>query len=263
MRSNNYAYVNGRFVPESEATVSIFDRGFLYGHGVFETMRVYSGRIFRAPEHMERLLAGLRALSIESVFSREELRAVCRVLTQRNDVRQGVARVYRTCDSTIVTVRASSLEPRDLTAIVSTVRIDAALSPYKTANRLPYILAQEQAAIEGAKEAVLLNAAGRVVEFAAGNLFVVKDGHLFTPPLDDGPLPGVTRHAVLTVARELQIPTSETGFGPEFLETADEVFATNSLIEIAPVTNWGRTQQLTRRLQQAYRDLVREELQLP
>ena len=179
---------------------------------------------------------------------------MCRVLTEKNDVVEGVARVYRTCDSTIVTVRPSSLEPRDLTAIVSTVRIDSTLSQYKTANRLPYILAQEQAAIEGAKEAVLLNAAGRVVEFATGNLFVVRDGHLFTPPLDDGPLPGVTRHAVLTLARELQIPTNETGFSPEFLETADEVFATNSLIEIAPVTNWGRTQKVTHRLREAYRD---------
>jgi branched-subunit amino acid aminotransferase/4-amino-4-deoxychorismate lyase len=262
MPSSNYAYVNGRFVPEVEASVSIFDRGFLYGHGVFETMRVYGGRIFRAQDHIERLLAGLRALSIESVFSREELRAVCRVLTEKNEVVQGVARVYRTCDSTVVTVRPSSLEPRDLTAIISTVRIDSALSPYKTANRLPYILAQEQAAIEGANEAVLLNGAGRVVEFATGNLFVVKDGRLFTPPLDDGPLPGVTRHAVLTLARELRISTSETGFGPEFLETADEVFATNSLIEIAPVTNWGQTQQITHRLQKAYRDLIHEELGL-
>jgi branched-subunit amino acid aminotransferase/4-amino-4-deoxychorismate lyase len=82
MPSSNYAYVNGRFVPEVEASVSIFDRGFLYGHGVFETMRVYGGQIFRAQDHIERLLAGLRALSIESVFSREELRAVCRVLTE-------------------------------------------------------------------------------------------------------------------------------------------------------------------------------------
>ena len=260
MPSSNYAYVNGRFVREAEATVSIFDRGFLYGDGVFETMRVYGGRIFRAPEHMERLFAGLRALGIESVFSPEELRAVCRALAEMNGVRDGVARVYRTRDSTIVTARASSLEPRHLTAIVSTLRVDSHLSRYKTANRLPYILAQEQAAVEGAQEAVLLNSAGRVTEFATSNLFVVKDGRLFTPPLEDGPLPGITRHAVLALAAELRVPFSETGFGPEFLETADEVFATNSLIEIAPVTNWGQTQQLTRQLQKAYRALVREEL---
>jgi branched-chain amino acid aminotransferase len=260
MRSNSYAFVNGRFVPEAEASVSIFDRGFLYGDGVFETMRLYGGRIFRAPEHMERLFAGLRALGIESVFSPEELRAVCRALAEMNGVRDGVARVYRTRDSTIITVRENSLGPRPLTAIVSTLRVDSHLSRYKTANRLPYILAQEQAAVEGAQEAVLLNSAGRVAEFATSNLFAVKDGRLFTPPLEDGPLPGITRHAVLALAADLRVPFSETGFGPEFLETADEVFATNSLIEIAAVTNWGQTQQVTHQLQKAYRALVREEL---
>src|ERR1017187_9432915 len=100
MPSTNYAYVNGPFVPENEATVSIFDRGFLYGHGVFETMRVYGGRIFCAQDHIERLLAGLRALSIASRVSPGELRAGFCWLTEKNEVIQGVARVYRTCDST-------------------------------------------------------------------------------------------------------------------------------------------------------------------
>jgi len=262
MQSTSYAFVNGRFVPEAQASVSIFDRGFLYGEGVFETMRVYGGRMFRAAEHMERLFAGLQTLGIESVFSPEELRAVCRSLAEMNGVPDGAARVYRTRDSTVATVRSHPLAPRNLTAIVSTVRLDSHLSRHKTANRLPYILAQQEAATEGADEAVLVNSAGRVVEFTTSNLFVVKDGCLFTPSLEDGPLPGITRRAVLTLAADLQIPVSETGFGPEFLETADEVFATNSLIEIAPVTNWGPSQDVTLQLQKAYRDLVREELGL-
>jgi branched-subunit amino acid aminotransferase/4-amino-4-deoxychorismate lyase len=108
----------------------------------------------------------------------------------------------------------------------------------------------------------MLNPAGRVVEFAASNLFIVKDGQLYTPPLADGPLPGITRHVVLTLAEETGIPVNETGFGPEFLETADEVFATNSLIEIAPVTNWGQSHDVTRQLQESYRALVAEELGL-
>ena len=262
MLSTNYAYVNGRFVPEAEATVSIFDRGFLYGDGVFETMRVYDGKIFRPVEHTERLLDGLRALGIQCVLSREELRVVCRLLTERNNVHYGVARVYQTRDTIVVTSHANAFEPRELTAIVSNVRVDSRLSGYKTANRLPYIVAQEQAAIEGAQEAVLLNSAGRVVEFTTSNLFVVKNRQLFTPPLADGPLPGITRHAVLKLAADLRIPVNETGFSPRFLETADEVFATNSLIEIAPVTSWGRTHRVTRRLQEAYSALVGKELGL-
>jgi branched-chain amino acid aminotransferase len=262
MPSSSYAYVNGRFLPEAQASVSIFDRGFLYGDGVFETMRVYGGRMFRAHEHMERLFAGLRALGIESVLSPEELRAVCRGLAETNDVLDGMARVYRTRDSTVATVRPHALRPPNLTAIVSTMCVDSCFSRHKTANRLPYILAQQQAADEGADEAVLLSPAGRVVEFSASNLFVVKDGSIYTPPLEDGPLPGITRHAVLTLAAELGIPARETGFGPEFLETADEVFATNSLIELAPVTNWGQSHDMTCQLQEAYRALVRGELGL-
>jgi branched-subunit amino acid aminotransferase/4-amino-4-deoxychorismate lyase len=262
MPSSNYAYVNGRFLPEAAATVSVLDRGYLHGHGVFETMRVYGGRMFRAAEHMDRMFAGMRALGIESVFSPEELRAVCRVLIERNAVQEGVARVHRTPDSTVVTARSGPLKPVVLSAIVSTVRVQRQLSRHKTANRLPYILALREAKDKDADEAVLLNDDGHVVEFANSNLFVVKDGRLRTPPLQDGPLPGITRHAVLGLAAELNIPVIETGFGPECLENADEVFATNSLIEIAPVANWGRSERITSRLQQAYRQLVRDELHL-
>jgi branched-chain amino acid aminotransferase len=162
----------------------------------------------------------------------------------------------------VITARPHTMRPASLTAIVSTLRVDAHFSRHKTANRLPYILAQQQATDEGANEAVMLNLAGRVVEFSTSNLFVVKDGELFTPPLADGPLPGITRHAVLALAGSLHIPANETGFGPEFLGEADEVFATNSLIEIAPVISWGKSQRVARQLLDAYRQLVREELAL-
>ncbi len=262
MPSKAYAYVNGKFVPESEARVSIFDRGFLYGDGCFETMRVYGGRMFRAAEHLERLFTGLRALGIEPLLSPEEFRAACRALIRYNAVREGVARIYQTRDSFTVTVQARTFAPRRLEAIIGSVRIDPGLSSHKTANRLPYILAQREAAAQEADDAVLLNTAGHVVEFTASNLFVVKDGGLVTPPLGDGPLPGITRRAVLSLAGELRIPVEERSFGPELLDGADEVFATNSLMEVAPVISWGRERKITERLQRAYRELVRQELRL-
>lgn len=262
MPSTNYAYVNGRFVPENEATVSIFDRGFLYGDGVFETMRVYDGRVFRAVEHMGRLSLGLRALGIEALLSPEELRAAGRALIRYNSVREGVARVYQTRDSVAVTVQCRRFDPHALEAIISHVRVDTQLSGHKTANRLPYILAQREANLQKVDDAVLLNAARHVVEFTTSNLFVVKDEELLTPPLTDGPLPGITRRAVLSLAAEARMPVREKSFGPEFLETADEVFATNSLIEIAPVTSWGNSSRVTERLCEAYGQLVREELGL-
>jgi branched-chain amino acid aminotransferase len=258
--SNNYAYVNGRFMPEDRAAVSIFDRGFLYGDGVFETMRVYGGRVFRALEHFDRLFEGLQALGIESPFSPEELRAVCRALIRYNNVADGVARVYLTPDSIVATVKAREFAPRELRAIVSSVLADPQLSRFKTANRLPYILAQHEAERAGVDDAVLLNAGGNVVEFTTSNLFVVKNGALLTPPLKDGPLPGVTRHAVLTLAAGQGIRVQEKSFSPEFLDTADEVFATNSLIEIAPVVTWSRQHHVTTCLQAAYQKLVRAEL---
>jgi branched-chain amino acid aminotransferase len=259
MRSDHYAYVNGRFVPEHEATVSIFDRGFLYGDGVFETMRVYSGRMFRAAEHMERLFGGLRALGIEALLSPEEFRAACRALIRYNGVGDGVARVYQTRDSVVVTVQTRRFAPRELEAIVSRVRVDPQLSVFKTAKRLPYILAQREANLQEVEDAVLLNAAGDVVEFTTSNLFVVQHGKLLTPPLSSGALPGITRRAVLSLAAEAGILAQEKSFGPEFLDTADEVFATNSLIEIAPVRSWGHERKITGRLQQAYRELVKSE----
>jgi branched-chain amino acid aminotransferase len=263
MQSKNYAYVNGRFVPEAEATVSIFDRGFLYGDGCFETMRVYRGRTFRTLEHFGRLLEGLKALKIESQLSPEELWAVCRVLVDKNEVKEGVARVYVTRDSTVVTLRQYTMQPVELRAMISTVRVDPRLSGFKTANRLPYLLAQQEAVQAGVNDAVLLNTNGRVVEFTTSNLFVVKDDELFTPPLTDGPLPGITRRAVLALAAERGMATRERSFGQEFLENADEVFATNSLMEITSVVTWSRWLKVTLRMQDAYRALVANELSTP
>src|SRR5438552_1558609 len=114
MHSTNYAYVNGRFVPENEATVSIFDRGFLYGDGCFETMRVYGKRIFRAAEHLSRLAAGVRVLGIEMILSAEELRAACRALIEYNKVSNGVARIYQTRQSIVVTVQSRHCEPEKM-----------------------------------------------------------------------------------------------------------------------------------------------------
>jgi branched-chain amino acid aminotransferase len=255
MPSSNYAYVNGKFVLESEATVSIFDRGFLYGDGCFETMRVYGGCVFRVLEHFHRLFDGLAALEIDSPFSPQELVAVCRALISRNAVDDGVARVYITRDSMVATAMAREFNHRELRAMVSSVRVDSQISRFKTANRLPYILAQHEARHAGKDDAVLLNLAGNVVELTTSNLFAVKAGVMYTPPLSDGALPGVTREAIMSL-----LPVREESFAPSFLDNADEVFAANSVMEIAPVLTWSRAQTMTNRVAAAYRKLVAREL---
>jgi branched-chain amino acid aminotransferase len=284
MQSTNYAYVNGRFVPENEATVSIFDRGFLYGDGVFETMRVYGGKAFRARAHIDRLIRGLKELEINFRTPAEELKVIGEELTERNGVTNGIARVYvtsgesvfgcpsRTQDAptTVVVVKSFAFEtnPAAFHVIVSSVRLDvnSQLPRLKTANRLPYILARHEAKRANADEALLRNTNDHVIELTISNLFVVKNGELFTPPLDDGPLPGITRHVVLVLAGAICLPTHEISFGVDFLNDADEMFATNSLIEIVSIVGFnGRAipqGTITARLQQVYQKLVREELGL-
>ncbi len=284
MQSNNYAYVNGRFVPESEATVSIFDRGFLYGDGVFETMRVYEGKIFRLLRHVVRLVSGNNILGIELEESPERLQAVCEEIVARNRVQDGMVRIYITrglgniglsskavARPTIVAVaqeRRFSAEAEPLRVVIAGVRVDSdsRLAHVKSANRLHYLLAKHEAERRGADDAILLNSANRIVELSASNLFVYRDGKLATPQLADGALPGITRSLVLMLAAQTGIDTEEVSLAPDALKHAEEAFATNSLFEISPIAMIeehklsGR--RITGRLQEVFRDHVREELGL-
>lgn len=255
-----WVFLNGRFVDEQHATVSIQDRGFLYGEGVFETMRVYGGRVFRWSQHIARLRDGLRFFQLPASLPEHELAGVVSELVERNRVANGMARIYQTRDSLLVQVHPREFAPRSLVVMVTDVRVDPQLSRFKTANRLPYILAHHLALRHGADEALLVGVHGQAVELTTSNLFAFFEGELWTPPLSDGPLPGVTRAVVLELARSLRIPVREESFRPRRLETAEEAFATNSLIELAPIVNWSKTDRLTVRLQQAYRERVQQEL---
>ncbi len=261
MPSTNYAYVNGNFVPETGACISIFDRGFLHGDAVFETMRVYSGKIFLLEQHLARLSDALTALQIPA---ETPMRSLINELVARNAIRDGVVRltVTRGQDhpTTIVTAQPRKFDSRPLRAIIATMRVHTQLAQLKTANRLPYTLAKLEAERASADEALLLNESGRIAEFSASNIFIVKDAVLYTPPIKDGALPGITRAVVLELAKKLKIATRQKSLAPEFLEKADEVFATNSLIEVTPLSTWSREHALTAQLQDAYRNLVRESL---
>ena len=263
MPSTNFACVNGNFVAETEARVSIFDRGFLHGDAAFETMRVYNGKIFRLDEHLARLANALTALQIST---EPPTRGLVNELIQRNAIRDGVVRVTVTrgheTPSHILTAQPRSFDaaPRPLRAIVSSIRVHAQLAQLKTANRLPYTLAKLEADRANADEALLLNESGHLAEFSAANIFVVKDAALYTPPVKDGALPGITRAVVLELAKQLKISTRQKSLPQNFLDDADEVFATNSLIEIAPVATWSRQHKITAQLHSAYRVLVAQQL---
>jgi len=282
MPSTNYAYVSGRFVPENEATVSIFDRGFLYGDGVFETMRMYSGKIFRLAQHLQRLTYGLESLRLDCTVETAQVEAIFDELLDRNQLKDGVARICVTSGPTefdrggearpTLVLTAQPLDPArvpaSLRAMTATIRLDedSVFAGVKTSNRLSYIVARTQAKQAGYDEALLLNEHSHVCEFSVSNIFTVKTGALWTPPLMDGPLPGVTRDAVIMLAAKLGIACYEMSLGLDGFADADEVFATNSLIEIVPVRQLDERQftqaKVTGMMADAYRQLVREELRL-
>jgi branched-chain amino acid aminotransferase len=282
MRSDNYAYVNGRFLPENEASVSIFDRGFLYGDGVFETMRIYSGKIFRLAQHLQRMAYGLESLRLDCAVEITQVEAIFDALLERNKLKDGVARICVTSGPTgsdrssaerpTLVATAQPLDPArtpaSLRAMTATIRLDedSVFAGVKTSNRLPYIVARTQATQAGYDEALLLNEHSHICEFSVSNIFVVKTGELWTPPLTDGPLPGVTRDVVIMLAAKLGITCYEMSFGLDALADADEVFATNSLIEVTPVRELDERKftstKVTGQFADAYRQLVREELRL-
>jgi branched-chain amino acid aminotransferase len=283
MQSKNYVYVNCGFVPPAEATVSVFDSGFLYGDGVFETMRVYGGKIFKFDQHMRRLFEGLQHLRIEPPFSAADVHGIFQTLCEK-EINHGVARIHvtrgtcalansgRTIDEPTVIAwawpRALDPSPTGLRVMISSIRVDSQslVARVKSANRLPFVMARQEAERSGADEAVLLNERGHVTEFTTANLFAVIGGRVLTPPVADGALPGITRAVVLQLAEKLELAVKEMELKPSSLAEAGEIFATNSVREIVPVLESnGRklpSQAVTTRLQEAYRKLVYEELAL-
>jgi len=248
-------YLNGRIMPEEEAKIPICDRGFLYGDGVFETMRAYGGFVFRAARHVERLLRSLGALGITGLNAAELEAAVGRLL-EENSLKDAYIRVTVSRGAgygpgiagsfePTVAVCARPLEPpppehytAGVGAIVSTLRqnADSPANRFKSLNYLENILAKEQARLSGAVEAIRLSTAGWVVEGATSNLFIVSGGSILTPSEGEGILPGITRSAVMETLAEAGLSVLEGPINENELRGASEIFLTNSILEVVPVT---------------------------
>ncbi|MDQ7819471.1 MAG: branched-chain-amino-acid transaminase [Armatimonadota bacterium] len=281
-------YVNGAFVPKEEARVSVYDHGYLYGDGVFEGIRAYRGRIFRLEAHLDRLYASARYLQLTIPLSRQEmaeaiLETVRRCGLQDAYIRPIVSRGVgdlgldpRKCPSptVVIIVDAIQLYPpeayerglRAITATTRKVRSDMLAPQAKTLNYLNNILARLEANRAGVDEAVMLSADGYVCECSADNIFIVRGGQVWTPPAYLGILRGVTRDAILDLARDQGLPVAERVFTLYDIYTADECFLTGTGAEVGPVVELdgrpiadGRPGPITRRLMAAFRDLVARE----
>ncbi len=245
-----FVFINGRIVPEEKASVSVSDRAFLYGDGLFETLRLVNGNPFRWRQHWERLKHGAKFLKIRLPFSSNELHSFARLLAARNDMPDSLLRLTLSrgpgaigysprragAPTLVMSMRPA---PRiggkipQWRLITSAFRLVAGdpLAAFKTCNKLPQVLARGEAEASGADEALLLNTDGHVAEAAAANLFWIRGGVVFTPPLNAGILPGVTRGVVFEIAPRLKIPIRQANAGPKELPRADGVFLS--------LTSWG------------------------
>ena len=248
-------FLNGQFVPEEQAVVSVFDRGFQYGDGLFETMRVLNGSPFRWEQHWERLARGAAFLNIPLPFESRELRAMGERLITTNRmpdsllrlaVSRGVGRQGYSPKGAARTTMVMSSHPApaiDLQrpprwrVVISAFRLPAneALAQFKTANKLPQVLARAEADAGHADEALLQNTDGYVVEGASSNFFWVEPDAVCTPPLASGILAGVTRAVVLEICRDLGLATREATVVPDQLRQAQGVFLSLSSFGIVEV----------------------------
>ena len=278
-------YFNGHLVPRAEAKLSPFDHGFLYGYGLFETMRAYEGHIFRLDRHLTRLRCSAESLGLRSKLDAFDLENACVETLQANKLKDARVRLtitagegdmtpdLNTCSNLTVLVAARNFVPlpperyeQGFKAALSFLRRDSQspLSRLKCTCYVSNILARMEAKAAGCDEAIMLNELGYIAEGSTANIFLVSEGELSTPSLESGILPGITREVVLEIARDLNIKTVERQVEMGELSRAEEVFVTNSIIEVMPLTRLngepigtGKPGKLTRNLMAAYKELVK------
>lgn len=277
-----FVYFNGDVVAADRVRLSAADRGLLVGEGAFETMRSYGGRVFRLRAHLSRLFSTLRWLDLELPESTNRLAEVVGEVLRRNQLADARIRITITAGPRADWVAVAARQP---TRLVEAGPVDAPTGEAyrqgvpvmthtlahgmgqvpgrKTTSYVGYVMARRAATLAGAAEAILVGPGQEVVEGAMSNLFVVRDGGVYTPPLSDGPLAGITRQVVLEQVAELGLEGGELHLHASDLQTSDEVFLTSSVAEVLPVISVdgrlvgdGRPGPITRRLIAAYRALL-------
>jgi len=288
-------YLNGRLIPHPKAKLSPFDHGFLYGYGLFETMRAYQGHIFRLDQHLTRLRRSTQSLGLthsilNAVEGRQSLEAACLATLEANKLKDARLRLtvsagegdmtpdLSKCSSPTILIIARAFVPvppekyeSGFKATLCSLRRNSQspLSRLKSTCYMENILARMAARAAGCDEAILLNEQGYLAEGSTTNIFLMNNRELVTPSLESGVLPGITREVVLEIARASNIKTLERQVELKELIEAEEAFITNSILELMPLT-WlegkpictGKPGQLTKELLAAYKKLVDEAVKL-
>ncbi|MCX5696255.1 MAG: branched-chain-amino-acid transaminase [Candidatus Omnitrophica bacterium] len=282
-------YINGKFYEKNEAKVSVFDHGLLYGDGVFEGIRSYNRLVFKLREHIDRLFESAKSIMLNIPLSKEELIKATVLTLKKNNLKDSYIRLVvtrgegdlgldpRKCNgnATIIIITDKiNLYPdkfykQGLKIItVPTIRnLPEALNPQiKSLNYLNNILAKIEATNAGCDEAIMLDSLGYVAECTGDNIFIVKDKHLYTPPQCMGTLRGITRDAVLEIARKEKTPAHEHVITRHEVYISDECFLTGTAAEIVPVVmvdgrviGDGKPGKVTSALLKKFRELTKKE----
>ncbi len=285
-------YLNGSLVPPSGAHVSVFDHGFLYGYGLFETMRAYNGHIFLLERHIKRLLGSAETIGLGDSLAGIDLTKGCRDTLKANKLADARLRLTVTGGESdyfpwegkagqptvVITARSySGFSPekykQGFKVYLAPVRRSkqSAISGIKSVSYLISVLARNEAAARGLDEALLLNDDGYIAEGGSCNVFFVKSSRLVTPSLGSGILPGITRDVVMELADELGIIVTEGTVGLGVIKQCDEAFLTNAVMEVMPMTaasdsagnmvtiGGGKPGEITRKLMAAYKEKVARE----
>jgi branched-chain amino acid aminotransferase len=280
-------YIDGKFYPKSEAKVSVYDHGLLYGDGVFEGIRAYDGTVFKLKEHVDRLYKSARAIMLNMEVSKEDLiKAIINTL-KKNNLRDSYIRLVvtrgcgdlgldpRKCRRPSIIIITDTIRLHDddrkkkgITAIIAWVRrdaIDATSHEVKSLNYMNSILAKIEANNVGVDEAISLERTGYVCEGVAENIFIIRDSTILTPHSSTGALPGITAQVVIRIGRKLGYAVIERNISPHELFTADEVFLTGTAAEIVPVREInkrvignGKRGPVTKRLMEEFRKVVND-----
>lgn len=277
-------YLNGQYLPQEKATISIMDRGFLFGDGIYEVIPVFNGKLFEFNQHVVRMNQSLAAISMQNPHTQDEWKIIFETLLQKNDQTSGnhscYCQVTRGADTSRSHTFPTHLTPTVVAFITpfkshsmteleqgySAITVDDSRRRdcyIKAITLLPNILNKRDAKSQGAIEAILIRN-GEVMECTSSNIFIVKNNQLMTPPLSPAVLSGITRQLIITLANNNAIPCIETTITPAMLMDADEVWVTGSVKEICPILSIdgkiignGKVGALWRRMIMLYEDYKR------
>ena len=264
MSSELVVYIDGQYYPKSQAKISVYDHGFLYGDGVFEGIREYNGVVFKLKEHIDRLFRSAHAITLNMPLTKEEMTKAVVETLRKNKLKNSYIRLVvsrgvgdlgldpRKCPKPTViiitdtiSIRAGNAKETGITTMFSWVRrnpVDATSHEIKSLNYLNSVLAKIEANACGVDEALCFESNGCIAEGVGENVFIVKNGELLTPPTSTGALAGITAEVVAQLAAKLGIKLTVTNLTPFMMFTADEAFFTGTAMEMVPIREVNKRQ---------------------